>query len=101
VGALLPEYDAVQKISIVPRGAAGGLTFFAPNEAQLESGLFRCCACLVRGSVSGRPPQNTEFVSLLLGPVIINCSCGYLHPVVAVVGWSQFLCISFKCSYRQ
>lgn len=41
VGALLPEYDPVQKVSIVPRGAAGGLTFFAPNEAQLESGLYR------------------------------------------------------------
>lgn len=24
VGALMPEYDAVTKISIVPRGAAGG-----------------------------------------------------------------------------
>ena len=29
VGALMPEYDPVTKISIVPRGAAGGLTFFA------------------------------------------------------------------------
>jgi cell division protease FtsH len=31
VGALMPEYDPVSKISIVPRGAAGGLTFFAPR----------------------------------------------------------------------
>lgn len=37
----MPEYDPVQKISIVPRGAAGGLTFFAPSEERLESGLYR------------------------------------------------------------
>jgi ATP-dependent Zn protease len=30
----------VTKISIVPRGAAGGLTFFAPSEERLESGLY-------------------------------------------------------------
>jgi|Transcript_41247 cell division protease FtsH len=40
VGALMPEYDDVAKISIVPRGAAGGLTFFAPDEQRLESGLY-------------------------------------------------------------
>jgi cell division protease FtsH len=40
VGALLPDYDPVTKISIVPRGAAGGLTFFAPSEDRLESGLY-------------------------------------------------------------
>merc|ERR1711924_254628 len=40
VGALLPDYDSVTKISIVPRGAAGGLTFFAPSEEGLESGLY-------------------------------------------------------------
>ncbi|CAA7403542.1 unnamed protein product [Spirodela intermedia] len=40
VGALMPEYDPVAKISIVPRGQAGGLTFFAPSEERLESGLY-------------------------------------------------------------
>ncbi|CAM6102438.1 unnamed protein product [Calypogeia fissa] len=40
VGALMPEYDPVAKISIVPRGGAGGLTFFAPSEERLESGLY-------------------------------------------------------------
>ena len=40
VGALMPEYDPVTKISIVPRGAAGGLTFFAPSEERLETGLY-------------------------------------------------------------
>ena len=40
VGALMPEYDPVQKISIIPRGQAGGLTFFTPSEERMESGLY-------------------------------------------------------------
>jgi len=41
VGALIPDYDQVQKISIIPRSnGAGGLTFFAPQEARLEAGLY-------------------------------------------------------------
>ncbi len=40
VGALMPDYDAVQKISIIPRGRAGGLTWFTPSEDRLESGLY-------------------------------------------------------------
>ncbi|KAI4994785.1 hypothetical protein ZWY2020_034688 [Hordeum vulgare] len=40
VGSLMPEYDPVAKISIIPRGQAGGLTFFAPSEEKLESGLY-------------------------------------------------------------
>ncbi|MEL6491766.1 MAG: ATP-dependent zinc metalloprotease FtsH3 [Cyanobacteria bacterium J06634_6] len=40
VGALMPDYDPVQKISIIPRGRAGGLTWFTPSEERLESGLY-------------------------------------------------------------
>lgn len=40
VGALMPDYDPVQKISIIPRGGAGGLTWFTPNEDQMDSGLY-------------------------------------------------------------
>jgi len=41
VGALVPDYDQVQKISIVPRSnGAGGLTFFAPSEGRLEYGMY-------------------------------------------------------------
>merc|ERR1712084_70946 len=40
-GALMPDYDQVQKISIIPRSnGAGGLTFFAPSDTRLESGLY-------------------------------------------------------------
>jgi cell division protease FtsH len=40
VGALMPDYDPVQKISIIPRGRAGGLTWFTPNEDRMDSGLY-------------------------------------------------------------
>ena len=40
VGALMPDYDPVQKISIIPRGNAGGLTWFTPSEDRLDSGLY-------------------------------------------------------------
>jgi cell division protease FtsH len=41
VGALVPDYDQVQKISIIPRSnGAGGLTFFAPQESRLEFGMY-------------------------------------------------------------
>ena len=41
VGAVMPDYDQVQKITIIPRSnGAGGLTFFAPADSRLESGLY-------------------------------------------------------------
>jgi cell division protease FtsH len=41
IGALMPDYDMVQKVTIIPRSnGAGGLTFFSPNENRLESGLY-------------------------------------------------------------
>ena len=40
VGACMPDYDAVAKVSIIPRGQAGGLTFFTPSEERMESGLY-------------------------------------------------------------
>merc|ERR1711865_132465 len=41
VGALIPDYDQVQKITIIPRSnGAGGLTFFSPQESRLETGQY-------------------------------------------------------------
>ena len=40
VGALMPDYDPVQKISIIPRGTAGGLTWFTPSEDRWILLLF-------------------------------------------------------------
>jgi len=42
VGGLLPEYDTVTKISIVPRtSGAGGLTFFSPLEDRTDNVVTR------------------------------------------------------------
>ena len=40
LGALMEDYDLVNKISIVPRGGAGGVTIFTPNEEVMESGMY-------------------------------------------------------------
>lgn len=40
LGAVMEEYDLVNKISIVPRGGAGGVTIFTPNEEAMESGMY-------------------------------------------------------------
>jgi len=41
VGALCPDYDQIQKITIIPRSnGAGGLTFFAPNESRSENNMY-------------------------------------------------------------
>jgi cell division protease FtsH len=36
----MPDYDPVQKISIIPRGQAGGLTWFTPSEDRMDTGLY-------------------------------------------------------------
>ena len=40
VGAVLPDYDTVRKVSIIPRGDAGGVTFFQPSEENAESAMY-------------------------------------------------------------
>ena len=39
VGALMPEYDEVRKVSIISRGSAGGITFFQPA-SDYDDGLY-------------------------------------------------------------
>ena len=40
LGCLMEDYDLVNKISIVPRGASGGVTIFTPEEEAMESGMY-------------------------------------------------------------
>lgn len=40
MGLLLGDYDVVKKISIVPRGDAGGVTYFEPSEDRVDNGLY-------------------------------------------------------------
>lgn len=39
VGALLPQFDSLGKVTIIPRGMAGGVTQFLPGEEIVDSGL--------------------------------------------------------------
>merc|ERR1719231_1380549 len=41
MAAMTPGYDAVAKVTIVPRtNGAGGFTLFTPSEDRMESGLY-------------------------------------------------------------
>ncbi len=35
VGSLMPNYDPIQKVTIIPRGQAGGLTWFMPSDDDM------------------------------------------------------------------
>jgi cell division protease FtsH len=40
-GLLLPDYDMVTKVTIIPRtNGAGGFTLFTPTEERMESGMY-------------------------------------------------------------
>ena len=60
VGTLLPGHDAVQKVTLVPRGQARGLTWFTPNE---EQGLFSRSQILAKitSTLGGRAAEKIIF----------------------------------------
>merc|ERR1712072_1488537 len=40
-GAMVPDYDLVTKVTIIPRtNGAGGFTLFTPTEERLDSGMY-------------------------------------------------------------
>ncbi len=45
VAALLPEANKLDKVTILPRGGAGGYTRFMPDEEKLDSGLITKASC--------------------------------------------------------
>lgn len=64
LGALVPEYDLVQKITIIPRSnGAGGLTFFSPSEERLSSGLYtrEYLECQLAVALGGRLAEEVIF----------------------------------------
>ncbi|MGK7921538.1 MAG: ATP-dependent zinc metalloprotease FtsH2, partial [Trichodesmium sp.] len=60
VGTLIKEHDPVQKVTLVPRGQARGLTWFMPNE---EQGLISRSQILARitGALGGRAAEKVIF----------------------------------------
>ena len=59
-GSVLKSHDEVEKITLVPRGAAKGLTWFTPNE---EQSLLSRSALLARiiGTLGGRAAEQVIF----------------------------------------
>lgn len=77
----MPEYDPVTKISIVPRGNAGGLTFFAPSEERLESGLYSRCVDSLQARMGGQAAVEAQKAPALCCP---SGCCHHLcrHPLL-------------------
>ena len=59
-GSVLKSHDEVEKITLVPRGAAKGLTWFTPEEDQ---SLLSRSALLARiiGTLGGRAAEQVVF----------------------------------------
>ncbi|HIK55130.1 MAG TPA: ATP-dependent zinc metalloprotease FtsH [Synechococcales cyanobacterium M55_K2018_004] len=60
VGTLVKAHDPVQKVTLIPRGQAQGLTWFTPNEDQ---GLISRSQLLARitGALGGRAAEQVIF----------------------------------------
>lgn len=60
VGTLMKEHDPVQKVTLIPRGQARGLTWFMPSEDQ---GLISRSQILARitGALGGRAAEKVIF----------------------------------------
>ena len=59
----MPDYDRVEKISIVPRTASAGATLFVPNEERLAAGFYSRSFLLSQLSVAlgGRAAEELAF----------------------------------------
>jgi len=60
VGTLIKDHDPVQKVTLIPRGQARGLTWFTPNE---EQGLTTKSQLMARiaGAMGGRAAEEEIF----------------------------------------
>jgi cell division protease FtsH len=60
VGTLLKDHDQVQKVTLIPRGQAQGLTWFTPNEEQglISRGQLKA---RIAGALGGRAAEDIIF----------------------------------------
>src|SRR5210317_825446 len=63
VGVLVPDYDTVRKVSIIPRGGAGGVTFFQPSEENAESAMYtkQYLICQIIVALGGRAAEEVIY----------------------------------------
>jgi cell division protease FtsH len=62
VGTLLPYHDPVNKVTLIPRGQAKGLTWFTPNEDQslISTNTMKA---RIAGALGGRAAEQVVFGS--------------------------------------
>jgi len=60
VGTLLKDHDPVQKVTLVPRGQARGLTWFTPSEDQMLISRAQILA-RISGALGGRAAEDVIF----------------------------------------
>ncbi|MCC5636164.1 ATP-dependent zinc metalloprotease FtsH2 [Nostoc sp. CHAB 5844] len=70
VGTLLKDHDPVQKVTLIPRGQAQGLTWFTPNEEQglISRGQLKA---RITGALGGRAAEEVIF-----GPAEVTTGAG-------------------------
>lgn len=60
VGTLVKEHDPVQKVTLIPRGQAQGLTWFTPSEEQMLISRAQLLA-RITGALGGRAAEEVIF----------------------------------------
>ncbi|MFM7236649.1 MAG: ATP-dependent zinc metalloprotease FtsH [Cyanobium sp.] len=60
VGTLVRNHDPVQKVTLIPRGQAQGLTWFAPDEEQMLVSRSQLKARIM-GALGGRAAEDVVF----------------------------------------
>ncbi|MFM7085639.1 MAG: ATP-dependent zinc metalloprotease FtsH [Cyanobium sp.] len=60
VGTLVKDHDPVQKVTLIPRGQAQGLTWFAPDEEQMLVSRAQLRARIM-GALGGRAAEDVVF----------------------------------------
>jgi cell division protease FtsH len=60
VGTLCPGHEPVEKVTLIPRGRAKGLTWFTPDEEQGLTSRHQLLACIT-GILGGRAAEEVIF----------------------------------------
>jgi cell division protease FtsH len=60
VGTLIKDHDPVQKVTLIPRGQAQGLTWFSPDEEQMLVSRSQLRARIM-GALGGRAAEDVVF----------------------------------------
>lgn len=60
IGTLVKGHDPVQKVTLIPRGQARGLTWFAPSEEQMLISRAQILA-RIQGALGGRAAEEVVF----------------------------------------